>query len=601
VRKFLLFFAILVFLVPTFASINLVSYEFVTPQPILEGMEKVDFNIIVQNVGDAKTIDFNAYVNGTLIHSEQIAFDANETKELSFSWENSELAIQKGHYVVDVNVQNKADPTDYNSLSFDFNVFKGKNLTILSLTSDRINYEPGSVAYVTGIIINNGDLVASEDFNACYYLNGTFEKCVRILSLDIDQYYVFDVNVQLPSQPQTNTLLLVVDTENEVAEFDETDNNKAIQLSTVSEIDLSIIADDITFDKAIAKEKMTITAKIKNLGRAEAENVDVKIFIGESEETGTLIYYNTFAQIPGNSSKTITAYWTPPAEGYNVINVLIDPENKLNERNRQNNNAKRGFYVSPPPEGEEKAYTFILETQETCMALLSNNDRIIMDGIVDLNGTPAVKLKVYDADGTERINDTFKEDEEIVLPGRTIRVLNAESFFARLLLVYQQPVTMLYNSCQMDIKHEYERSQTYKRERDKCIQEKSVLESKLNACLKEKESMLNSQTNYKKMYEECLLAKEEITNKLTNARDECQQKIQEEIIEAQKRKEDELKPLIAQKEAQLHEKAIIIDQLEKEVDNLRRTVTLAQYGFAAVLFTIAGILFYTHLKREGKI
>ena len=561
----------------------------------------MDFNITVENIGDAKTIDFNAYVNGTLIHTEQVDFDANELKELSFSWENSELAIEKGYYVVDVNVQNKADPTDYNSLSFDFNVFKGKNLTILSITTDKINYNPGDTAKVSGVIINNGDLVASEDFNACYFFNHTMKECVTILSLDIDQYYTFDTNIQLPSEPQTNTVVLVVDVDNDVNEFDETDNNRAIQLSTVSEFDLSIIADDITFDKAVAKEKMTIEAKIKNLGSADAGNVDVKIFIGENEENGTLIYYNTFAQISGNSSKTITAYWTPPAEGYNVINVLIDPENKLKERNRQNNNAKRGFYISPPTEEEEKAYTFILETQETCMALLSNNDRIVIDEIVDLNGVTGVRLKIYDKDGVERINKVLKEDEEVNLPGRTIRVLNAESFFARLLLVYQQPVTMLYNSCQMDIKHEYERSQTYKRARDKCLEEKSILESKLNACLKEKESVINSQTNYKKMYEECLLAKEEFSNKLTSARDECQQKIQEEIIEAQKRKEDELKPLIAQKEAQLHEKAAIIDRLEKELDSLRKTITLAQYGFAVVLFTIAGILVYTHLKREGKI
>ncbi|MHA1835085.1 MAG: hypothetical protein ACTSV7_14000, partial [Candidatus Baldrarchaeia archaeon] len=65
IKRFLLVFALAAFLSSTFADINLVSYEFVTPRPILEGMEKVDFNITVENIGDAKTIDFNAYVNGT--------------------------------------------------------------------------------------------------------------------------------------------------------------------------------------------------------------------------------------------------------------------------------------------------------------------------------------------------------------------------------------------------------------------------------------------------------------------------------------------------------------------------------------------------------
>ncbi|MHA1835272.1 MAG: CARDB domain-containing protein [Candidatus Baldrarchaeia archaeon] len=593
----LLFF----FLFPVIFAIQIQEHEFVTIRPILEDMNKVDFNITIWNdLNESRDIDFNAWVNGTLIHSEVVSFDANELKELSFSWEESELAIVRGHYVVDVNLVD-TNRIEFATHSFDFNVFRGKNLTILSLSTDRMNYKTGEVAQVKGIIINSGDLVASEDFNACYYLNGLLKDCVRILSLDIDQYYTFDANIQLFSTPQTNTITLVVDTEDEVPEFNENDNSRSIQVSTVSEVDLSVIADEISFDKAVAKEKMTFSITIRNLGGKTANNVDVKVFIGESEETGTIIYFNTFASFQGNSSRTITAYWTPYTEGYNVVNVVIDPLNKIEESNEGNNKAMRGFFVSPPAPEEEKAYTYILETQETCMALLSNNDRIILDGIVDLNDGLGVKVKVIDADGIERVNKTLKEDEEVNLPGRTLRVLNVESFFTRILLVYQEPVTMLYNTCQTDIKHEYERSQTYKKQRDECMQQKADCEARLNACITEKNSILSQQTNYQNLYEECLLAKERISNELMDARNECEKKILEEIVEAQKKKEAELKPIILQREAQLHEKAVTVDRLEKEIERLERTVTLAKYGFSIILFAVAGVFAYRHMQRSVKL
>lgn len=579
-----------------YAEMRIVSYEILTAQPILEGTNKIDFKAVVENVGDAKTIDFNAFANQTKIHSEKISFDANQTKEVSFDWQTSEFAIVKGHYTIDLNIYNDANLVDTNSVSFYVDVYKGKNLVVLSLTSDKINYLPQETAHITGVIANNGDLSISEDFNACFFFNHTLTKCAKVNGIDVNQYRTLTVDIQLSSVPQTNTVLLVADVNNEVNEFNEADNNKSLQISTLSEIDLSVVADDISFSDAIAKKKMVITAKIKNLGSKDAQNVDVKVVIGEDENTGTLIYYNTFALIEAGSYKVIETTYTPPTEGYDVITVMLDPALRLTEeKNKQNNTAKRGFYIAPPEEKESEAYTFILETQETCLAMLSNNDRVIMDSIVDLNnGVYGVRIKVYDKDGVEKVNRVVKVDEEINLPGRTIRVLNAESFFARLLLVYQHPVSMLYNTCQTDIKHEYERSQTYMRQRDECLEQKSDLQARLNSCNAEKESILSNQKNYQNLYEECLLAKEKCNNALADYKDECQSKISAKVLEAKAEKDEEMRSKLAEKDTIIQEKTADIDKLEQEIAGLKKTIFLAQIGFALILLSVAGILLYEY-------
>ena len=586
-----------------FASLTITEYTTTPPRPILQDMNEVKFTVTLHNSDSNNiTYDFNAYINNQLLHSEKEVINAGANKLINFSWTSNVLPIEKGRYHFDFNVWQDNNNQNKDSKSFDLNVFKGRDLTILSLTSDKMNYAPGATAEMHGIIVNKGDLVASNDFNSCYFLNGVKKQCVRILSLDIDQYYNFDANITLPSTPQLNNITLKVDAGNEVAEFNESDNNKTLQVSTESAVDLSIIADDISYDKAIAKEKMKITAKIKNLGSKDATNVDVKMFIGENESSGNLIYYNTFASIPANSEKVVTAYWTPGAPGYNVINVVIDPDDKIKEKNKLNNSAKRGFYISPAPApSQPKSYTFLLQTQTTCLALLSNNDRIVMDGITTIDGKSAVKLRVYDADGTERVNKAVITDEEITLPGRTIRVLDAEKAFARLLLVYQEPVTLIYNSCQLSLQHEYQRSQTYKQERDKCMQDKADIQAKLNACTTEKASILSKQTNYQKLYETCLIAKENLSNTLISSDYNCKVRIHEAVAQAEDMKAKELQPLIIQAQSNNKILQAQLDALKQKEASLENIIFFAQVGFAVVLFTIAGILVYTHFKWEGKI
>ena len=145
-------------------------------------------------------------------------------------------------------------------------------------------------------------------------------------------------------------LHVIIDPNNAIEEQRE-DNNKATK-SIDASVDLSILASDISvlpLTSGATNIKANIKAKVDNVGAfIEASDVLVR-FIDENLDTAKteIIADKTIDNLPAGLNTNLTVTWTP-VTGKHKIHVILDPNNAINEKREDNNNAKVFFSKSPP-------------------------------------------------------------------------------------------------------------------------------------------------------------------------------------------------------------------------------------------------------------
>jgi hypothetical protein len=107
--------------------------------------------------------------------------------------------------------------------------------------------------------------------------------------------------------------------------------------------DLTLTSDDIVFSPASPTEgeTVTITATIRNIGTADAWNVEVGFYDGPS-----LIAIKNAGLIKAGGTRTASIQWTDTPAGDHLIRVVADPNNKISESNEKNNEASKTITVS---------------------------------------------------------------------------------------------------------------------------------------------------------------------------------------------------------------------------------------------------------------
>jgi hypothetical protein len=102
--------------------------------------------------------------------------------------------------------------------------------------------------------------------------------------------------------------------------------------------DLAVSASDITLSPStvVAGDQVSITAKVRNIGTADAANVTVRL-----TDNGTVVGADqTIAAIAAGGSGTVSAVWnTRGLRGDHTITVTADPANAIRELNESNNAA----------------------------------------------------------------------------------------------------------------------------------------------------------------------------------------------------------------------------------------------------------------------
>jgi uncharacterized repeat protein (TIGR01451 family) len=115
---------------------------------------------------------------------------------------------------------------------------------------------------------------------------------------------------------------------------------------------LSISSTDITFSNPFPTvgETITITAKVKNTGPAQASSVTVQFHNGDPDSGGLLIGEAAISSIPAYSNAQANISWTIPAALSYTIFARIDPANIVDELNETDNTASKNLTSATLPD-----------------------------------------------------------------------------------------------------------------------------------------------------------------------------------------------------------------------------------------------------------
>ncbi len=239
----------------------------------------------------------------------------------------------------------------------------------------------GYVTYDTGGPTENVEINISIQNEVGYWLNTT----------DSNGYYT----VQITAPSEAGTYVVRVNAKkNSFTDVDQ----KTLQVIETTEPDLKVSTDDIAFYPSAPDSGDTVEIRITvhNIGNADANNVGVNVYTGDSDSRDTLIGSDTITNIAAGGNQLATVDWdTSGISGEVYIYAVLDPNKIITESDETNNEASKPITVQGKPDFAIADGDITFGTQnpkqgETFTILIKINNIGSQDGTVN--------YKVYDGD-----------------------------------------------------------------------------------------------------------------------------------------------------------------------------------------------------------
>lgn len=330
-----------------------------TPEAALSG-EKVIITASVMNERGSKTPESTAefYIDEESIGSAILrGLEAGETGEVSLEW-----TAEPGNHIIKVTA-------DINKSVMEINETNNDAETVFATTTpdlavDNIFWLADSVSGGNDvsftIVISNKGACASGAFSIEYSFDNAAPS--RYTAASIPGCSTFELSISPILSEGQHTVTILLDTENDVSESDETNNQLVFPFSTIA---ADLIIRSITWSPMTAGigDVITISAKIENTGQIAAGSTCFTLSI-DGVEAGTF----TSGEI--DSGDTISADFTWTAlEGEHTIEILADTAQSVTESN-ETNNLKSRVISFAKPEAAEKNLPIITTNATTGGGLL---------------------------------------------------------------------------------------------------------------------------------------------------------------------------------------------------------------------------------------
>lgn len=299
-------------------------------------------------IDNRQTIQIDVYNAGEIASSGQLIVKIEDTTVLSrtVSVEPSKVSTVSVYYTP------KKSDYSYGSsftvqaeITNEFGTYNTSSMVRVvapDLTIDyiRVPYEVvlGKETYITVSIVNRGDYEAKE-FNVKLTANGNTIGTVAISSLA--PYSSTSRTFRwTPEALGTYTFEAIVDPENKVKEWDET-NNKQTQ-TAVRAPDLVIENVTVNETEFYVFSPYDVIVRIANKGTAAADNVVLEMNDGKSTKTVTI------PRIDSGNSTEVKMVFAPTTNGTINVNFTVDPADTIMETNDDNNQYFMEFFVKMP-------------------------------------------------------------------------------------------------------------------------------------------------------------------------------------------------------------------------------------------------------------
>ncbi|MCM1987634.1 PQQ-binding-like beta-propeller repeat protein [Methanococcoides seepicolus] len=198
---------------------------------------------------------------------------------------------------------------------------------------------------ITATISNIGTTVSGQ-FNASLKVNGTVAdtQAISVLGGGYSKTVTF---TWIPETAGDYAITVSVDTDDSIAESDET-NNEATVMLTVGEGDPDLVPVSITPASVYENQPYEMRVAIDNIGFGTAENIAVTI-----KEENTVISSGTVSSLYPAATADYSFMWTPASSGISNLTVILDESNGIAEENEDNNNLTGKITVLPETAIEE--------------------------------------------------------------------------------------------------------------------------------------------------------------------------------------------------------------------------------------------------------
>ncbi len=108
--------------------------------------------------------------------------------------------------------------------------------------------------------------------------------------------------------------------------------------------DLTVESITVTPEEPVVNETITITAKIANVGNADAGAFNVSLYVNNSSIETKMI-----ESLKAGNDTTVSFSWTPTKAGNYTLKVVVDPDNKVSESNEANNEMTKPVTILEKP------------------------------------------------------------------------------------------------------------------------------------------------------------------------------------------------------------------------------------------------------------
>ena len=351
--------------------------------------QDIAFDVTVRNRG---TVDSPATVlhadvvqgattNAIVDASVQIAAGQSITRRLT--WRANQPGAAQLRVTIDANNQLTETREDNNSATLDFNVG--------ALTQADLTFVVNSLAFVptpaqqgqaltASLLVRNLSSVATGSFRVSVYAadpRGGVPPIGSTVVSNVDGSADQLVTIVMPDfevPAGDHTLYAFIDSDNAIAEIDETNNVVIAPLHVVGLPDIGVSVADMVLTPALPVPGQPVQAQVtvRNFGGQDAHNVAVRLLEGDAggAAVGTDQVVSTLA---AGASTVLTWNWTLSPDAH-AVTVVADPGNTVHETNEDNNAATLPFdvqdgnffanqrYISPNGDGvqDETAIVFAL-------------------------------------------------------------------------------------------------------------------------------------------------------------------------------------------------------------------------------------------------
>lgn len=141
-------------------------------------------------------------------------------------------------------------------------------------------------------------------------------------------------------------IFFYVDADDEVDEYDETNNGAFSPFQVQGLPDLVLTAGDVALAPAFPRvgEAVAIHATVRNLGGQPAAAFQLRVLEGEAP--ATVVVEQTIDGLPPGASQSLQFAWTPAVPpGERTLTLVADPDDAVREQSEGNNAARRSVLV----------------------------------------------------------------------------------------------------------------------------------------------------------------------------------------------------------------------------------------------------------------